>query len=165
MGNDMFNEEQLAYAADTEAARERASLATRLYLSEREIAGAHHLLTMFGIPEQMPPFKTALAPLAVRLRRLNALRDIEVYLAARAKASHVNDTAALHAEIDRLLRRIAELTVALRPLAALAPAYEATGLDGAAILTVQLPDPDGPKNIKLMPADAALAAALIAEGR
>lgn len=162
MGNDMYNEEQLAATHDLEAARDRARLASRAVVAEREIAGAHGLLTAFGIPEQMPPFKTPLAPLHFRLRRLEALREQEIYLAARAKQSHEYDLGALRAEINRLLWRVARLTIALRPLAALAPAYAESGLDGA-IVTVQVPDSDDPRNVQLLPAHAVAAASALAD--
>lgn len=157
MGNEMYNEEQLAYAKD------QASLASKLYSCEREIEGAHRLLTNFGIPEQMPPFKTPLAPLAFRLRRLNALRDQEIYLAARAEQSHVNDTSCLRAEISRLYRSVADLVSAVRPLAALAPAYADLGIDGIAIVTVQVPDAESPRNVQLLPSDAVAAASVLAD--
>lgn len=163
MGNEMFNEEQLAEAAEMEKARDRARLASRLVVAEREIEGAHRLLTQFGVPEQMPPFKAPLAPLSYRLRRLNALRDQEVYLAARAESSHRNDTDMLRAEIGALSRRVAELTVALRPLAALAPAYGDLGLDGAAIITVQVPAAESQRNVQLLPDHALAAAAALAD--
>lgn len=158
MGSDMFNEEQLAHAATSAAERELAG-------AERELAGAHRLLTCFGIPEQIPPFKTPLAPLSIRLRRLNALRDQEDYLAARAEQSHRNDVGILRAEINNLLWEVARLTIALRPLAALAPAYAELGLDGAAIVTVQVPDIESPRNIQLLPAHAFAAAAALSFSR
>lgn len=163
MGSDMFNDEQLAAARDLEAAKDRARLASRVVAAEREIEGAQRLLTCFGIPEQMAPFKTPVAPLAFRLRRLNALRDQETYLAARAAQSHANDMAILQGEIAHLRRRVAALTIALRPLAALAAAYGELGLDGAAIVTVQAPDAGSPRNVQLLPIHAVAAAELLGE--
>lgn len=157
MGNDMYNEEQL------EAARDRARLASKAVVAEREIEGAQRLLTSFGIPEQLPPFKTPMAPLAFRIRKLAALLDQEVYLSERAKARHANDEAALRAEIAGLRRQVARLVVALRPLAALAPAYSKLALDGAAIVAVQVPDADDPRNVRLLPAHAFAAADVLAE--
>lgn len=53
-----------------------------------------------------------------------------------------------------------ELRRALKPLAALAPAYRNV-FDGAAIVTVSVPDPMSKRNVKLLPAHALAAEALL----
>lgn len=40
-----------------------------------EMRSAHRLLTRFGVPEQIPPFKTALAPLWARVQMALLERD------------------------------------------------------------------------------------------
>lgn len=159
----MYNDEQLAAAADLEAARDRARLASRLVVAEREVAAAHGLLTACGVPEQIPPFKTALAPLGYRLRRLNEMRDQEVFAAAKAEQRHTYDKQLAEAESKRLRWEIARLVVCLRPLAALAPAYSELALDGAAIVTVGVFDSDSERNVQLLPAHAIAAAAALAD--
>lgn len=51
--------------------------------AEAEIRAAHRTLTELGVEVQIPPFKSAYAPLAMRILRLDALRGQETLDAAR----------------------------------------------------------------------------------
>jgi hypothetical protein len=112
----MYNEEQLAHAAEQSLDAE---------IVRAEMNDLHRTLTQCGVPEQIPPFKAALAPAKARVLYLSARCNQLFDEAANAQECldqfEAHGTPNVAAALDRIAAaeaRAAKLEEALRSIAA-----------------------------------------------